>query len=81
MKDVLWPTRPGETPDEARMRKSVNEHASAMLATLDGTIRLRDAPAAVAKARHRARQALSDFAAAAMLALAHDGTVDRGPEE
>lgn len=71
-RDVIWPERPGETADEKRLRLAINTHGAALLAALDGAIRLRNAGPSAAKARHRARGHLEDFAGAAMIALAHD---------
>ena len=67
---TFLPQRAGETDAERRLREALNRHCSQALAALDAALALRTAPQEAQKARHQARNGLTEFCSKAMLALA-----------
>ena len=68
---TFLPQRAGETDAERRLREALNRHCSQALAALDAALALRTAPQEAQKARHQARNGLTEFCSKAMLALAY----------
>lgn len=68
---AFLPRRAGETDAERRLREALNRHCTAALAAVDSALALRTAPQEAQKARHQARNALTEFCSKAMLALAY----------
>lgn len=57
---ALFPPVTTDTPDQARLRSALNSHSAAMLKAIDGSLRLRTAPAEAQRLRHIASNYLRD---------------------
>ncbi|MCV6826009.1 MULTISPECIES: hypothetical protein [Halocynthiibacter] len=66
----IIPARKGESDEEQRLREAINRHCGQLCASLDAAIRLRTASNEAKKARHQARNHLTEFALKAMYAQA-----------
>ena len=66
---TFLPARPGESDQEQRIREALDRQARQMLSTLDGSLRLREAPGSVSRARALAKTALEEFCVKAMHAF------------
>lgn len=78
---AFLPRRAGETDSERRLREALNRHCTAALNALDAALALRTAPQEAQKARHQARNGLTEFCGKAMLALAYAEELNLPSEE
>ena len=70
MAEIFIPPRMGESREVQQLREMLNLRGGQMMQSLDVALRLRTAQPEVAKQRHRARNAFTDFALQVMHAIA-----------
>lgn len=76
----IIPRREHESDSERRLREALNRICNEALHALDCAMNLRTAPQSAQHARHKARNAMAEFANKAMTALAFAEEVKLPPE-
>jgi len=68
---IIPPTAFSDDPDTQRLVEAMNRLGGQMLSTIDSALRLRNAPAAAQRERHKARGHLAEAATHALVALGY----------